>query len=97
MTDKDSNTGKFFTNYSFEYPKENVRVATSSFQQVPSNKLPLINLTMNGILRPSEERVHEIKMIFEGEVPQKDTLAQSYGTFVLCKGVYNARKILKTV
>ena len=35
-------------------------------------------------------------MIFEGNVPQKDNLAQSYGTFVLCKGVYNARKIIKT-
>ncbi len=96
MTDKESDTGKFFTNYSFEYPKENVVVATSSFQQVPSNKLPLINLTMNGILRPSEE-VHEIKMKFDNseEVPQKDTLARSYGTFVLCQGVYNARKIVK--
>lgn len=51
---------------------------------------------MNGILRPSEEKVHEIKMIFEGNVPQKDNLAQPYGTFVLCKGVYNARKIIRT-
>ena len=34
MTD----TGKFYTNYSFEYPNENVRVATSSFQDVSSNK-----------------------------------------------------------
>ena len=96
MTDKESDTGKFFTNYRFEYPKENVVVATSSFQEVPSNKKPLINLTVNGILRPSEEKVHEIKMIFEGNVPQKDNFAQSYGTFVLCKGVYNARKIIKT-
>ena len=71
-------------------------VATSSFQEVPSNKRPLINVTMNGILRPSEEKVHEIKMIFEGDVPQKDVLAESYGTFVLCKGVYNATKIIKT-
>ena len=71
-------------------------VATSSFQDVPSNKKPLINLTINGILRPSEEKVHEIKMIFEGDVPQKDKCAVSYGTFVLCKGVYNARKIIKT-
>ena len=96
MTDKESDTGKFYTNYSFEYPNKNVVVATSSFQQVPSNKKPLINLTMNGILRPSEEKVHEIKMIFDGDVPQKDFLAQSYGTFVLCKNVYNARKIIKT-
>lgn len=50
-----SYTGQFFTNYSFEYPNENVRVATSSFQDVPSNKLPLINLTMNRILRPSDK------------------------------------------
>ena len=35
-------------------------------------------------------------MIFEGDVPQKDALAGSYGTFVLCNGVYNARKIMKT-
>ena len=97
MTDKESYTGKFFTNYSFEYPKENVVVATSSFQEVPSNEKPLINLTMNGILRPSEEKVHEIKMIFkENDIPEKDFLAQSYGTFVLCKGVYNARRIIKT-
>ena len=97
MTDKESNTGKFYTNYSFEYPKENVKVATSSFQDVPTNEEPLINLTVNGILRPSEEKVHEIKMIFEGDVPQKDKLAASYGTFVLCKGVYNAAKIMKTL
>jgi len=93
MTD----TGRFYTNYRFEYPRKNVFVSTSSFQSVPSNKKPLINLTMNGILRPSEEKVHEIKMIFEGDVPEKDRLAQSYGTFVLCKGVYNARKVIKTV
>ena len=93
MTD----TGRFYTNYRFEYPRKNIFVSTSSFQSVPSNKEPLINLTMNGILRPSEEKVHEIKMIFEGDVPEKDHLAQSYGTFVLCKGVYNARKVMKTV
>ena len=97
MTDKKSDTGKFYTNYSFEYPKKNVVVATSSFQEVPSNKKPLINLTMNGILRPSEEKVHEIKMKFEGDVPQKDILATSYGTFVLCKGVYNSTRIMKTL
>ncbi len=92
MTD----TGKFYTNYRFEYSNENVVVATSSFQDVPTNKKPLINLTMNGILRPSEEKVYEIKMIFDGDVPKKDKLAQAYGTFVLCKGVYNAKKIIKT-
>jgi hypothetical protein len=97
MTDKESDTGKFFTNYRFEYPKENVVVATSSFEDVPSNKKRLINLTMNGILRPSEEKLHEVKMIFEGDVPEKDRVAQCYGTFVLCKGVYNARKIVKTL
>ena len=96
MTDKEADTGRFYTNYRFEYPKENVVVATSSFQEVPSNKKPLINLTMNGILRLSEEKVHEIKMIFDGDVPEKDTCAESYGTFVLCRGVYNARKIIKT-
>jgi hypothetical protein len=82
--------------FSSRYPKENVVVATSSFQEVPSNKKPLINLTVNGILRPSEEKVHEIKMIFDSDIPEKDNLSQSYGTFVLCKGVYNARKIVKT-
>ncbi len=87
--------GKFFTNYSFEYTNENVRVGTSSFQEVPSNKNPLINLTMNGILRPSE-KIHEIKMKFEGDIPQKDILTESYGTFVLCKDVYNARNVIKT-
>ena len=53
-------------------------------------------MTVNGILRPSEEKVHEIKMIFDDEVPKKDILAQCYGAFVLCKGVYNARKIIRT-
>ncbi len=97
MTDKESGTGKFYTNYSFEYPEENVRVATSSFEEVPSNKKPLINLTMNGILRPSE-KLHVIKMKFKGDnIPQKDICAQSYGTFVLCDRVYNARKIIKTL
>ena len=91
MTD----SGRFFTNYRFEYPKENIVVSTSSFQDVPSNKLPLINLTMNGILRPSEEEIYVVKMIFDGVVPEKDKLARSYGTFVLCKGVYNARRIVK--
>ena len=89
------NTGKFYTNYSFEYSNENVRVATSSFQDVPTNKENLINLTMNGILRPSET-LHVIKMKFKGNIPQKDRCAQSYGTFVLCKGVYNSRKVIKT-
>lgn len=92
MTD----TGTFYTNYTFEYPNENVRIATSSFQDVPSNQNPLINLTMNGILRPSE-KLHEIKMKFEGNVPTKNNLAQSYGTFVVCTSVYNARKVIKTV
>ena len=98
MTD----TGKFYTNYSFEYPNEalnpnvkNVSVSTSSFQDVPSNRKPLINLTMNGILRPSE-KLHVIEMKFKGDVPQKDLCAQCYGTFVLCKDVYNARKVVKT-
>ena len=96
MTDKESGTGKFYTNYSFEYPEENVRVATSSFEDVPSNKTALINLTMNGILRPSE-KLHVINMKFKGDnIPQKDICAQSYGTFVLCNRVYNARKVIKT-
>ena len=96
-------TGKFYTNYSFEYPNEalntnvkNVSVATSSFQDVPTNKKNLINITMNGILRPSE-KLHVIKMIFKGDIPNKNTLAQPYGTFVLCKDVYNANKIIKTI
>ena len=99
MTD----TGKFYTNYSFEYPNEalnpnvkNVSVSTSSFQDVPSNKKRLVNLTINGILRPSE-KLHVIEMKFKGDVPQKDKCAQRYGTFVLCKDVYNARKVIKTV
>ena len=96
MTDRESGTGKFYTNYSFEYPEENVRVATSSFEDVPSNKTALINLTMNGILRPSE-KLHVINMKFKGDnIPQKDICAQSYGTFVLCNRVYNARKVIKT-
>lgn len=97
------NIGKFYTNYSFEYPNEslnvnvkNVSVSTSSFQDVPTNKNNLINLTMNGILRPSE-KLHVIKMIFKGDIPVKNVLSQSYGTFVLCKDVYNARKIIKTI
>lgn len=50
---------------------------------------------MNGILRPSE-KLHVIKMKFEGDIPEKDKLADPYGTFVLCLGVYNARKVTKT-
>ena len=51
---------------------------------------------MNGILRPSDN-LYVVKMIFDGDVPQKDNLAQSYGTFVLCRKVYNARKVIKTL
>ena len=50
---------------------------------------------MNGILCPSE-KLHVIKMKFKGHVPQNDRCAQSWGTFVLCKDVYNARKVIKT-
>ena len=50
---------------------------------------------MNGILRPSD-KLHEIKMKFEGDAPQAEKGAQSYGTFVLCKDVYNAVKVIKT-
>ena len=93
-----TNTGKFYTNYRFEYPNKNVVVATSSFQDVPSNKKPLINLTMNGILRPFQEKIYEIKLVFEGDdIPRIDICARSYGTFVLCKGVYNAARIVKTL
>ena len=35
-------------------------------------------------------------MIFDGDIPQNDHLAQLYGIFVLCRNVYNARKINKT-
>ncbi len=63
FTEMSSDTDKFYTSYSFEHPNQKVRVGTSCFQHVPSNKLPLINLTVNGIPRPSE-KVHEIKMKF---------------------------------
>ena len=40
MTDSFSSaTGRFYTNYRFDYPKENVVVATSSFRDVSSNKI----------------------------------------------------------
>lgn len=97
-----SESGVFYTNYFFNYPNEsldptvkNVFVSTSSFQDVPTNRTKLINLTMNGVLRPSK-KLHVVQMKFEGDVPEKNTCARSYGTFVLCKDVYNSRKIIKT-
>ena len=83
MTDKEYDTCKFYTNYRFEYPRKNVVVSTSSFQDVPSNKKPLINLTMNGILRPSEEeKVHVIQMISKGKYHKKiSALSNSKNTY----------------
>lgn len=34
LLDMSSDTGKFYTNYSFEHPNENVRVATSLFSKM---------------------------------------------------------------
>ena len=47
---KKSNESTFFTDYTLISNNENVIVSTSSIEEVPSDKKPLINLTMNGLL-----------------------------------------------
>ena len=86
---------KFFTNYTTSSSNNNVHVSTSSVEEVPTNKFPLINLTCNGLLYPSTQ-VYEIVFTFSEPAPNKDFLASSYGTFCIGKHVYNAAKIVKT-
>jgi hypothetical protein len=85
----------FFTNYTTSSLHDNVHVSSSSVEEVPTNKRPLINLTCNGLLYPSTER-YEVVFNFSEPVPNKDFLASSYGTFCIGKYVYNAAKIIKT-
>ena len=91
MTD----SGKFYTNYAFESLKESIRILTSSFEEVPTNTNKLSNITMNGIIRPSEN-AHEVKMIFTEDIPSTNKPQNPSGTFVYCDTVYNARKIMTT-
>lgn len=86
-------SGIFYTDYTFEYPNDNVLIATSSFEEVPSNQLPLINLSINGILKPSD-KPYIFKIIIKNG-PTKDLFAAAYGTFVIGNKVYNASKIVK--
>ena len=90
-----TNSGKFYTNYAFESAKESIRVLTSSFEEVPTNTNNLSNITMNGIIRPSEN-AHEVKMIFTEDIPSTKKPQNPSGTFVYCDTVYNARKIMRT-
>ena len=88
--------GTYFTDYSFSSPNNNVLIATSSVEEVPSNKKPLINLTCNGVLLPSDA-MYEVLLKFNNEpYPSKDALAGSYGTFCIGKRVLNATKVVKT-
>lgn len=90
-------SGQFFSNYSFSSTYDNIIVSTSSVQEVPSNKDPLLNLTVNGILKPSD-KPYELLLTFPVNQPgpSKDQLAGSYGTFTIGNYVYNALKIIKS-
>ena len=91
-----SNKSTFFTDYTLISNNNNVRIGTSSIEEVPSNERPLINLTMNGLLLPSD-KIHEVDIKFSKENnPTKDILGYSYGTFAIRKSVLNAAKIVKT-
>jgi len=89
-------TGTFFKDYSFTFPNDNMIVSTSSVQEVPSNKLPLINLTINGLLKPSADPyILTISFPKDSPGPSKNRLSGAYGTFVIGNKVYNAEKIVK--
>ena len=95
MTTK-SNKSTFFTDYTLISNNDNVRIGSSSIEEVPSNERPLLNLTMNGLLLPSD-KIHEVDIKFSTENnPTKDILGHSYGTFAIRKSVLNAAKIVKT-
>ena len=86
----------YFTNYTWTALQDNIIVSTSSVEEVPSNKLPLLNLTCNGVLLPTTAPYELLLSFPGGEGPSKDQLAGSYGTFCIGKRVLNAIKILKT-
>lgn len=87
--------GTFFRNYYFEYPNDNMIISTSSIQEVPSNKTDLINLTINGVLKPSSHTYIFQILFTNNDFPRKDRLASAYGTFTIGNKVYNATKIIK--
>jgi len=87
--------GTYFTNYEWVIPNDNAIVSTSSVQEVPSNKKPLLNLTCNGVLLPSD-KTYDLILRFSLPFPAKDLLASSYGTFCIGKRVLNAVKVVKS-
>lgn len=86
----------FFTDYSFASPNDNIIVSTSSVQEVPSNKKSLINLTVNGVLKPSIDIYSLILTFAGGQGPSKDHLSGSYGSLCIGKKVYSAEKFIRT-
>lgn len=86
----------YFTNYEWSTPNDNLRVSTSSVEEVPSNKKPLLNLTCNGVLLPSQQTYNLILRFTEVPFPTKDILAGCYGTFCIGKRVLSADKIIKS-
>lgn len=86
----------YFTNYTWTALKDNIVVSTSSVEEVPSNKQPLLNLTCNGVLLPTTSRYELLLSFPGGQGPSKDALSGCYGTFCIGKRVLNAVKILKT-
>lgn len=48
------------------------------------------------MLRPSEKE-YQFQLRLKSAAPEKDKLAQSYGTFEIGNQVLNARKIVKTI
>ena len=61
-------SGTFFSDYVFECANDNLIISTSSIEEVPSNKNDLINLNINGILKPSD-RVYVFNITFPKTSP----------------------------
>ena len=89
--------GTYFTNYEWVTPNDNMIISTSSVEEVPSNKLPLINLTCNGLLRPTQKPYRLVLRFTSEPFPTKDILSGCYGTFCVGTHVLNAIKVLKAV
>lgn len=78
-------SSQYFTEYTWTAPNDNIVVSTSSVEEVPSNKKPFLNLTVNGFLKKSNE-IYELQLKFQGGVgPSKNQIAGCYGTFCFQK------------
>ena len=81
----------------YKWFSSNARVSTSTVQSVDSDKKPLMNITCNGVLLPTNKRTYVLELSFTGpSYPEKDLGGQSYGTFCIGEKVLNAVKIIKT-